>query len=51
MLLEGDKRSLKDLINSHEQVTFLKQWITEHYCIPEGMSLVLLSNGTEMLMI
>lgn len=41
----GDRESLKNLIINQDSVNFLQHWISDQYCIPEGMNLVMMSNG------
>ncbi len=41
----GNKKSLKELIENTNNTTILKQLIKDRYYIPEGMNLVMISNG------
>jgi len=42
---EGNKKSLRELIENTNSTTILKQFVNDRYCIPEGMNLVMISNG------
>jgi hypothetical protein len=42
---EGNKKSLRELIENTNSTTILKQFVSDRYCIPEGMNLVMISNG------
>lgn len=45
MIFLGNKKSLNDLIENSNNTTILKQLVKDRYCIPEGMNLVMISNG------
>ena len=44
-MFSGNKTSLKDLIENVNNSTILKQFVKDQYCVPEGMNLVMISNG------
>lgn len=41
----GNKHSLKDLIQHTQNSSILQQYVTDGYCIPEAMNLVMISQG------
>ena len=41
----GNKKSLKELIETQDSTAILKQFVKDRYCVPEGMNLVMISNG------
>lgn len=41
----GNKESLKELMEDQTGTSVLKQFVQERYCVPEGMNLVMISNG------
>ena len=44
-LFLGNKKSLKEFISNVNSSTILKQFVKDRYCVPEGMNLVMISNG------
>lgn len=46
----GNKLSLKELIANPNSTVILKQFVKDRYCIPEGMNLVMISNGKNTLL-
>ena len=41
----GNKNSLKESVQNVNSPAIVQQWIKEHYCVPEAMNLVIISNG------
>lgn len=44
-LLVGNKTSLSELIENRNSTELLRKLVKDRYCIPEGMNLVMISNG------
>lgn len=45
----GNKHSLKELTQHAQNSLILQQCVTEGYCLPEAMNLVMISQGEKML--